>query len=148
MIGKIFFMCTVTIFFISKSWSQDNGKLCVCFDQSKYMDVRLRSDSTYTDFKVVKEGFESKIKRARTTEKSKNNFLEADPEFYLHFYSVEKPDVIESVVGLCQELVELNKFRKSNYKKPSNTFSNTFIFLKKLPGDRYLKWEVMLEPEE
>lgn len=131
--------------------SQNPEKLCVCFFQGNdYIDIKIQNrDSTYTYFKVVREGFETEEAREIAFKQYRSNLFDLPPNFYLTFIAVERPIKFDSIDEInCAATISLNEYRKNSYKRPVGTHSNLFVFIQENTDKTFLKWNVLMESIE
>lgn len=131
--------------------SQSPEKLCVCFNQgNKFIDINIQDkDSTFTHFKIIREGFETEEQRKIVMEEYRRNLFDLPPNFYMTFFAVKKPEKIYSIDEInCVDIVSLNEYRKNNYRRPVGTSSSLFIFIQKITDEKFLKWNVLMEAIE
>lgn len=133
-------------------YAQDQPRLCVYFKQSaKYIEIKLREDSTHTHFKIIRKGFETEEQRKKAWEEYRQDPFadELYPIFYRTFYSVRKPEKLTSIKEVdCVDLISLDEYRQKDFRTPRKARSDLVIFIQKLPDSTFLKWDVVVAPIE
>lgn len=141
------------ISFITNAQKQE--KLCIFFDEdNKYTSININTSENSkmkATFSILKEGFETKEKRERAMEEYHKNIFDETvfPVYYISFISMYEPEKFHSIEEIkCLYCVNVNEFRKKNYKKPSEVRSSVFYIIHKTEENEYLKWNVMMMMEE
>ena len=90
-----------------KGYAQNLPRICIYFqEETNFINVDIEEDSTYTDFRIVREGFETPKKREIAQKKWQHSPTEAKfPYFYYDFYAVRKPQKIHSVENIRIALI-------------------------------------------
>lgn len=150
----MFRITTLLIIFIVSNFTapfgnaQNKPRLCICFkENTKYISMDMRKDSTVTSFSIVRKGYETEEQREKERirwEEIKSR-IPIPPQFEYNFYSTKKPQKINSIstIDECVRIVTVESYRKKDFKMPENASSDLFIFIKKLENGRYLKWEAL-----
>lgn len=118
--------------------------ICVVFNQhSDYIETRLYDDLEYTEFTIVKKGFETDEKRKEAVNEYFSNRRDTYPSFFVNYSSHEPTKKVQNMdtVG-CSEVVTLDDFRKGSL------FFYEVYFVKESQNDSYIVWKAQLWAEE
>ena len=124
--------------------SNEKSCSCIIFNQySEYIETRLHSDLNYTEFTIVKKGFETDKKRREAVNEYFSNRKDTYPSFIVNYSSHAPAKKVQNmdIVG-CSEVVTLDDFRKKSL------FFYEVYFVKESQNDSYIVWKAQLWAEE
>lgn len=138
------------MFFIGSlnGYAQDIPRLCISFEEdTEFLNVGMREDSTFTSFSIVKEGFETEEQRQKVREEYYRQVdpYQPPPSFTINFISSWKPEKVMSIKEIdndCVRLVNVDEFRKEKLG------GSVVTFIKQLSDGTFLKWIAVLMAEE
>jgi hypothetical protein len=135
------------------SWQDGFGQqrtmLCIYFEEdTEFINVGMREDSTFTSFSIVKKGFETEEQR-KNVRKEYNRQVDPyqpPPSFTINFISSWKPEKVKSIKEIndndCSRLVTVDELRNEGFD------GSLVIFIKKLQDGTFLNWVTVLMAEE
>lgn len=138
------FISNILIIGIFIYGSQECPCICVVFNQhSEYIETKLYSDLDYTEFTIVKKGFETDEKRREAVNDYFSNRRDTYPSFIVNYSSHEPAKKAQNmdIVG-CSEVVTLDDFRKGGL------FFYEVYFVKESQNGSYIVWKAQLWAEE
>lgn len=145
---NILFVIGILVISWLNGFGQQRPMICIYFEEdTEFINVGMREDSTFTSFSIDKEGFETEEQRKKIREEYDRQVdpYQPPPSFTINFISSWKPEKVTSIKEIdnnCIRLVTVDELRKDELG------GSLVTFIKKLPNGTFLKWIAVLMAEE
>ena len=128
-------------------------RLCITFSKdSEFVQIQRGKDSTITDFRIIRKGYETEEMRKNARKEYYNGSpTEAGyPNFYISFFVTEKSEVINEKKRkeLCTKMATVEDLRMNNFKWPKGVRSDLFFLIQKHKNGDEIFWKAALEAIE